>query len=168
MALIKCEECGREISTKANACPGCGAPQGRSSSPEIATTPQSALPERVSIEEILKHVDQGIVPKFARTVNGIGATFAGYVRIPGYSDLGLVKHFACFLFIPLYPLGTYLVKDWDGTGGRFIGKISTEAAERLVSGSRQAAAVVMSTVIKIAVVIFVLFLCSLVFGLIRK
>lgn len=26
MALIKCEECGREISNKAAACPGCGAP----------------------------------------------------------------------------------------------------------------------------------------------
>ena len=27
MALIKCAECGREISDKAAACPGCGAPQ---------------------------------------------------------------------------------------------------------------------------------------------
>ena len=26
MALIKCSECGREISDKAGACPGCGAP----------------------------------------------------------------------------------------------------------------------------------------------
>lgn len=26
MALIKCSECGREISDKAEACPGCGAP----------------------------------------------------------------------------------------------------------------------------------------------
>lgn len=26
MALIKCSECGREISDKASACPGCGAP----------------------------------------------------------------------------------------------------------------------------------------------
>jgi hypothetical protein len=25
MALIRCGECGREISSKANACPGCGA-----------------------------------------------------------------------------------------------------------------------------------------------
>jgi DNA-directed RNA polymerase subunit RPC12/RpoP len=25
MALVKCSECGREISTRANACPGCGA-----------------------------------------------------------------------------------------------------------------------------------------------
>ncbi|MFZ6696827.1 zinc-ribbon domain-containing protein [Stenotrophomonas acidaminiphila] len=26
MALIKCTECGRELSDKAAACPGCGAP----------------------------------------------------------------------------------------------------------------------------------------------
>ncbi|MFR6378429.1 MAG: zinc-ribbon domain-containing protein [Oscillospiraceae bacterium] len=26
MALIKCPECGREISDTASACPGCGAP----------------------------------------------------------------------------------------------------------------------------------------------
>ena len=26
MALIKCSECGREISDRAEACPGCGAP----------------------------------------------------------------------------------------------------------------------------------------------
>lgn len=26
MALIKCSECGKEVSDKANACPNCGAP----------------------------------------------------------------------------------------------------------------------------------------------
>lgn len=26
MALIKCQECGKEISNKANACPNCGCP----------------------------------------------------------------------------------------------------------------------------------------------
>lgn len=32
MALIKCPECGREISDTASACPGCGAP---SASPAV-------------------------------------------------------------------------------------------------------------------------------------
>ncbi len=41
MALIKCSECGREISDKAGACPGCGAPV---SSP---TTNQSMAPTAV-------------------------------------------------------------------------------------------------------------------------
>lgn len=28
MALVKCSECGNEVSDKASACPGCGAPIG--------------------------------------------------------------------------------------------------------------------------------------------
>ncbi|WP_420564143.1 hypothetical protein [Thalassobaculum sp.] len=35
MALISCEECGREVSDKAVACPGCGAPIAR---PQTAPT----------------------------------------------------------------------------------------------------------------------------------
>ena len=37
MALIKCSECGREISDKATACPGCGAPTA--ALPTAAATP---------------------------------------------------------------------------------------------------------------------------------
>jgi hypothetical protein len=32
VALIKCRECGKEVSDKAAACPGCGAPIGSGSS----------------------------------------------------------------------------------------------------------------------------------------
>lgn len=39
MALIKCSECGREISDKAAACPGCGSP--------IAGAPQVAHVQQV-------------------------------------------------------------------------------------------------------------------------
>ncbi len=38
MALIKCSECGKEISDRAGACPGCGAPVNGST----ATAPFSA------------------------------------------------------------------------------------------------------------------------------
>lgn len=34
MALIKCPECGREISDKATACPGCGYPMTPAAAPE--------------------------------------------------------------------------------------------------------------------------------------
>jgi hypothetical protein len=33
MALIKCPECGREISSKAPTCPGCGSPVGSDARP---------------------------------------------------------------------------------------------------------------------------------------
>jgi hypothetical protein len=44
MALIKCEECGREVSDKAPACPGCGAPVN------ISETTATA-PDTVSFED---------------------------------------------------------------------------------------------------------------------
>ncbi len=34
MALIKCSECGKEVSDKAPACPNCGAPIGSDRSPQ--------------------------------------------------------------------------------------------------------------------------------------
>lgn len=37
MALIKCRECSREISDKAAACPGCGAPNGASNGTNAST-----------------------------------------------------------------------------------------------------------------------------------
>lgn len=36
MALVSCSECGREISTQAHVCPGCGAPSGGASTPQPA------------------------------------------------------------------------------------------------------------------------------------
>jgi zinc-ribbon domain len=38
MALVKCLECGREVSDKAAACSGCGAPIGAATSTPAATT----------------------------------------------------------------------------------------------------------------------------------
>ena len=43
MALTECEECGREVSTKAGKCPSCGAPQKKSRKPqEPQETPKQA------------------------------------------------------------------------------------------------------------------------------
>jgi hypothetical protein len=42
MALIKCEDCGRDVSDRAPACPNCGAP--------VATEGQPGGPDKVSIE----------------------------------------------------------------------------------------------------------------------
>lgn len=50
MALIKCTECGREISDAAAACPGCGHPlkPNAESSRAPAVTPQPATPKSAS------------------------------------------------------------------------------------------------------------------------
>jgi len=36
MALINCEECGREVSSRAIACPACGCPIAAEQQPEVA------------------------------------------------------------------------------------------------------------------------------------
>ncbi len=35
MALIECQECGKQISSKAEACPHCGAPVGGDTAPPL-------------------------------------------------------------------------------------------------------------------------------------
>ena len=40
MALVKCSECGKEVSDKAAACPGCNAPFGKEGGVKRLTTTQ--------------------------------------------------------------------------------------------------------------------------------
>ena len=46
MALIKCPECGREISEKAPTCPGCGAPVAAGSTTPISPATHVAVTRR--------------------------------------------------------------------------------------------------------------------------
>lgn len=49
MALIACSECGREISDKASACPGCGAPVHTiDTTPAKSSTPTSVAYDRAT------------------------------------------------------------------------------------------------------------------------
>jgi len=48
MALIKCSECGREISDKAEACPGCGAPVAATTKPPSPDVPTAVRYSRDS------------------------------------------------------------------------------------------------------------------------
>jgi hypothetical protein len=42
MALVKCEDCGRDVSDRAPACPNCGAP--------VAASTQAPAPEKVTVD----------------------------------------------------------------------------------------------------------------------
>lgn len=44
MALVVCEECGKSISDRAPACPGCGAPQDRLQLAEMPVAPEPLPP----------------------------------------------------------------------------------------------------------------------------
>ena len=52
MALIKCPECNKEISSKAPTCPQCGAPVAVSQSPEAVTTIQETG-KNLKIQQVL-------------------------------------------------------------------------------------------------------------------
>jgi uncharacterized OB-fold protein len=71
MALIKCSECGKEVSEKAAACPSCGNPISASNSSEV---------QRVSIESapVLTTQSTGKGPKGVQLV-GILLMAAGPV-----------------------------------------------------------------------------------------
>ena len=50
MALIKCPECGRQVSDKARACPGCGCPVAdETSEDEILNTKSTDAPDSTKI-----------------------------------------------------------------------------------------------------------------------
>ena len=53
MALIKCEECGTDISDKAAACPGCGAPVSLTARPSHSHD-QTTRPARQVVADCLK------------------------------------------------------------------------------------------------------------------
>ncbi|TAJ10370.1 MAG: hypothetical protein EPO61_02735 [Nitrospirae bacterium] len=46
MALIKCPECGKEISSLARACPSCAYPIPQASMVSLSKEPSSSLPEK--------------------------------------------------------------------------------------------------------------------------
>lgn len=50
MALIPCPECGREVSTRASSCPGCGCPIGQAAEPPVMTSAPAAGPDPVDPE----------------------------------------------------------------------------------------------------------------------
>ena len=65
MALIQCKECGEPVSTEADACPHCGAPQKQSAPPPLPAQPQ---------EEMI-YSDNAVVVTSAR-VTVSGTTYA--------------------------------------------------------------------------------------------
>ena len=51
MALIKCYECGAEISDAATSCPQCGAPQSKPKKQSATTRRKTVKPEHAIVED---------------------------------------------------------------------------------------------------------------------
>jgi hypothetical protein len=173
MPLISCPECGRSISDKAKSCPSCGLPmadetlagrlsQGASSAVRAVSKHLNDPVETVGLAELLNDVRK-IPSDFSagETINGTGTSIGGYVGIPGIPGLGIVRKCFCVFFIPLIPLGLYLVKDWDGTGGVFLGQISSDKAAKYVNIRKQALATIIGGIGML--IAFMIALCVLAF-----
>ena len=60
-----------------------------------------------------------------------------------------------------------LVKDWNGTGGVFLGQISSEKAAKYVNMGKQALVTVIGGIAMLIAFIGVLFVVAYIFGRIR-
>lgn len=83
MALIKCPDCSREISTEASACPGCGRPMGPAAQgepPRTAAAPQpgpTAQPAPMVVETVKNRGVYIVLGLFFGAL-GIHNFYAGY------------------------------------------------------------------------------------------
>lgn len=77
MALVACTECGKEVSDRATACIGCGAPIGESvgSGTVLATTQSTS-----------KHLKLQQLYSFGMIIAGILLWFGSYVLFAGVYD----------------------------------------------------------------------------------
>ncbi|HEX7112734.1 MAG TPA: hypothetical protein VF216_09840 [Mizugakiibacter sp.] len=90
MALIKCGECGRDISSLAPACPGCGAPTKAAAQAEPttiqATGKQYKGLQLTGVLLILAGVVVGIggAPVFGPLLGGLGVVCYIFGRVGGW------------------------------------------------------------------------------------
>lgn len=75
MALIKCGECGKEISDRATACPACGAPVGVPQAAAVTTTRAGGKWEGWGFVMIVA----GLIATMSGTSWGVALLMAGFV-----------------------------------------------------------------------------------------
>lgn len=174
VTLFQCPECTKDISSKSAFCPHCGLPlpklkENVSSTLNSVSSKLSSLhsSESVRIDDVLKYVDFNKKPRSSYRINGSGTTFGGYMRLPGYSNIGFIKKYFSLLWIPLIPLGTYLVKNWDGSSGSFVGGIDPQDADQFVEQWKQRTAVGFGAIIRGATILAIIFGVSAIVSLMR-
>ena len=135
----------------------------------VSTKIDSAIhkTECIDIDDLLQYVDKSKTTGNCRRVNGTGTTFGGHMKLPGFSNLGFIKKYFSIVWIPLFPLGTYLVQDWNGYSGSFIGKIASEDADKFIDQNKQRTAVALGAVATAAKAIALIIGVSLLISSLR-
>jgi hypothetical protein len=106
MALIKCEECGREVSDKAKTCPGCGAPVPQAEE-EADIWTRMKSPRGNPQEVVVRGTDVGYE-----------AEKLGYRLMMGVLALFLHPYFA---FVGFYLLCLFIVAGMSSLAGEALG-----------------------------------------------
>ena len=83
-------------------------------------TPDAIHPRVAHLHSILQPIDRA--PTLFR-FNGIGPTLLGQLRYPYAEPYYIAMQFFTFAFIPLFPLGFYLVKPGGGNSYYFVGRL---------------------------------------------
>jgi hypothetical protein len=174
MSLVSCPECGKSISDKARFCPNCGLPMGNQTIIGRAANAVGATINKISkqldnpVESAdVQQLSKDLIPLPANfsggtRVNGIGTTTGGYVGIPGIPGYGIVRRYFSIFFIPVILLDLYVVKDWKGNGGIYIGRISTINARKYVNLKKQILkTIILSVQLLMAFIIVILIVAAL-------
>ena len=120
MALIKCEDCKKEYSDKAAACPHCGAPN-----PKIAEAEAKAAEAETSIitAEILK---QTVSSRLA--ITAISTVLAFLVAFVLNRDAGIIDNIPVFVFfIPIFGFVFIAIKNFGVILGVILGLVGLTA-----------------------------------------
>lgn len=82
--------------------------------------PAAVHPRIAELQEIMQPIHSA--PTLFR-INGVGPTLLGQLRYPYVEPYYIAMQFFTFLFLPLFPLGFYVVKPGEGNSYYFIGKV---------------------------------------------
>lgn len=128
MALIKCYECGNEISDAAASCPKCGAP--------VATNPETVAQPTVESVGLQCPFCMNAVHEDALTCGNCGAEYGYYDGRRVYSGKWTVIGFG--IILPIFI--TILVLSWNEFAGAIVGIIMLivviRSAYQVIRGKR--------------------------------
>lgn len=139
--------------------------QGASTAAKAVSRQFAAPIESADVNQLLADITKlpdGFSP--GTTMNGVGTSMGGYVEIPGIPGVGIVRKYCCVLFFPLIPLDLYVVRNWSGSGGVFLGQISTANAAKYVNMKKQSALTFLGGLAVAVVIVGLLCLLALIFG----
>ena len=105
MALIKCPECGKEISDKASTCINCGSPVNNQSDENIVDNPTVT---------VVEHTKQKAQKKFftAMILNAIATGILVFIMLVLYlnSSKSTIEHISSLRdFLLVYPIATIII-----------------------------------------------------------